>query len=211
MSRSVETATIECVHCHASVDESTALRLFDGRWYCRMCVERESPALAEYAAENDHLDDQITYDVKALLLKGAMLALLWALMIPFIPFAVHLSSFAEYLVAGLSSALFAGLIFGVGLLEAQLRYPRTMVIEAGQVSIYSPMRTRRYQLQNCQWRLQRSGLRQVLTEGITPRARLLAIYVPGWRRRKPLAACQNDRSRELWTHFLKLSGVPEHR
>lgn len=210
MSASVEIATIECAHCQGCVDESAALRLFYGRCYCRVCVERESPALAEYVAAHDHLDDQITYDPKALLLEAVICAIPVAVTVLIMPPPVRLNSLAEFVVASLASLLATGVVFGLSFLVAQVRYPRVIAIERGQLSIYSPLRTRRYQLRDCEWRLERSGLRYV-REGITLRARLLMIYVPGWRRRKAVAACQEDRSRELWTHFLRLSGVPEHR
>jgi hypothetical protein len=71
------------------------------------------------------------------------------------------------------------------------------------------MQAKQYPLNDCEWRVERSGLR-LLHDGILPGKTLLALYVPGWRRQQLLPACLDDRSRELWVDFLKLAGVPEH-
>lgn len=210
MSASVEMATIECAHCHGSVDESAALRLFDGRWYCRACVERESPALAEYAATHNYLDDQITYDVKALGFAAVLYCFVAAIgMVVLLEFTPPEPGMNPHVVIPIGSIILAPIGFLLQWMVAQVQLPRTILADDGFLNVFTQMQAKQYPLRDCEWRVERSGLR-LMHDGVSPRKTFLALYVPGWRRQQLLPACLDDGSRELWVHFLRLAGVPEH-
>ena len=46
-----------CRICSRSEAPGPAVRLWDGRWYCRECVEAVSPALYRYALAHDRLEE----------------------------------------------------------------------------------------------------------------------------------------------------------
>jgi len=56
-----------CPVCDKLIDGGGAVRLWDGRTYCRACVEAECPGLADYAATHDHLAESAPFDLRVCL------------------------------------------------------------------------------------------------------------------------------------------------
>ena len=51
-----------CAKCGATLTDDTRVHLWDGRDYCRDCVEAACPGMAQYAAEHDALEEVVPTD-----------------------------------------------------------------------------------------------------------------------------------------------------
>jgi hypothetical protein len=51
----------ECAKCLRPLQRGEAIRLWDGKDYCRPCLDRASPSLAEYARRNATLNDGFAF------------------------------------------------------------------------------------------------------------------------------------------------------
>jgi len=50
-----------CAHCDAPLTSETTVHLWDGRDYCRACVEDACEGMADYAADHPRLEETLPF------------------------------------------------------------------------------------------------------------------------------------------------------
>ncbi|NQT16980.1 MAG: hypothetical protein HQ582_29755 [Planctomycetes bacterium] len=69
-------AAVLCSACNKSIAPGTSVRLWDGRDYCRTCLDSSCPGLAQYAVQHESLQEempeQVVRDDVKILLVGSV-------------------------------------------------------------------------------------------------------------------------------------------
>jgi hypothetical protein len=209
-----------CRICSQPTVGADAVQLWDGRRYCRNCVESVSPELYRYAKTYDRLEELAPID-KADLWRRA-----WrgeALVI--LPFAVLFGA------AGYNSFGAVGILYGlvsvgfVAALQSALQLPMfvrytesrlpTVSVSDGLVTVHRGVRKIELQctrpLHDFRWRLGRSRQDSHLRGTMVPRRSVVLLVIPatGWLSfgTVRIACGWTDESQRIWTAFLTLAGV----
>lgn len=221
-----------CRRCDAAVEPEQTVRLWDGRDYCRPCVEKSCPGLADYAAANPTLDDQIPYDHAFARRSGlaSMAVILFAL--SSVPMVLFLAADVEPSWAALGSSVAFLVVFGVVpigfgfLLERFVRRPGFLAVHVrdglltADPPFKGPIRPLRCELGLIRWFLgvrTDDGKPRARNQGnpLQPRFEAVVLVIPdrhpsdwqGWR----IATGSTPEMVRRWTAFLRLAEIPEGR
>ena len=109
-----------CPRCHERLAAQAAVRLWDGRDYCRACVDRACEGLADYAAAHPRLEERQPFSLRSGL-RNAASALLGAA--AFVGFLGGLAGFdagggARIAVGAAIGALLGAALLGISALIA---------------------------------------------------------------------------------------------
>ncbi|MEX1098454.1 MAG: hypothetical protein WED34_20585 [Planctomycetales bacterium] len=218
-----------CRHCARPLAGEETVRLWDGRDYCRACVEAEMPGLAEYAAGHPRLEEFEPLErnhIRSRLLdwaRGVSVAALFLGIIPGLCAGVVEYRSTGQVVESVSWAFyFAGaavLLVLPPLAASILRGSRTasVVAEEGRVESVQTNRdghrrgdpARNAPIDTIRWLVGRRASRNILG-----RDDVVMLAFPDQAKRlklfpaRPAAICGwTDDTRRRWVAFLRLAGA----
>lgn len=201
-----------CPACGESVAEE-AVTLWDGRTYCRGCVEAVSPALYEFAKNGGELKEVVEKSDVSLkkYLRGAgyktLIVTFMIFMIPIVVLAWMDRPNARFDLLFGVCFFWCGLLLGYFVLKSFLMLtrstlPRTVSVEQNQVVLSHAGKEQRIPLNECLWEL-KGNYRDNLTAFTGQRKGVVLLTSPG-----RCICCSH--SREMVQHlgaFLILAGV----
>lgn len=205
-----------CPACRESVAEE-AVTLWDGRTYCRGCVEAVSPGLYQFAVKGGQLVDVIRpadYRVLSFCFNFGKLLLGFSFLLIFL-FWGMITLAAGKAAADAPSPFLTFAFFGVGailllMVKSLFQYwlkhsylPRGLKVKRGYLQIRSSDRRKRFPLQECQWYVGRTIPGDLICLGTGLKWGIII--------RTPIALLSCGHSAEIlphWQAFLKLAGVP---
>jgi len=214
-----------CNKCSQSLTPQTSVRLWDGRDYCRRCVEEACPKLVDYALAHDVLEETMVYDGKAALRRSLrMYALIAAVFLALtaLPWLIagDLCMVVTAFVLVLLIATAAGAIQIPAFLWMAKRAVPKVTVQDGKVMTSRPNQRRMsswtFPLSKCRWYLGKVRHDSFLRNTVTPNAPAIILVYPvhwwGFEVFRYKTACGfSDEMRELWEGFLRLAAIPEGR
>jgi len=211
-----------CGHCGGPLEPSSTIPLWDGRDYCRRCVEGLCPELGSYAAEHPELAERMPHSAWRVAWQYLLLVELVALpLFGGVFFAAGMSEAGgmKGIVGGLVGLLMSQIIIlPVGLLYATatgvfvaLRRPGVSV-RGGRLTVTGGSALAGvYDLAGCGWFVGKTCqmiLGQKLIAPFLDRAILLAPSDAVENRERFIAVGFSEESRRRWEAFLTLAGAP---
>ncbi|MFH1921675.1 MAG: hypothetical protein ABIP48_17560 [Planctomycetota bacterium] len=215
---------VRCAACNRRLTSDRPVQLWDGRVYCRACVERAFPGLAEYAALHDRLEETMPLEFCREHRKGLILFL--ASIIGFFElFVVAMGLSGEE--GALLGALLATLAMVLAYVPIFLLFyyalwrnvrnnlPRVCA-QSGRLIVWYGESQRNVALRDCQWWFGKlNGMHLWRKYLIFSRAPVVLIRLPpgGFWGRSPItvAVGYTTETRKLWDAFLRLARVPKRR
>jgi hypothetical protein len=214
-----------CKKCSQPLAAGASVHLWDGGDYCRPCVDKACPNLADYAIAHNVLEETIPYDRKAAsrqLLR--VYVVIWAVF-------CTLGAVAGLVMGDITTAIVLPLFFVLcAALAGAIQIPallwiakgaaQRVSVRDGNVTVCRPNRRRlapwTFPLNNCRWYLGRLR-HDTFLRGTLPRnaPTIILVYPVHWRRfqlcRYKTACGFSEEMRQLWQAFLRLTGVAEGR
>lgn len=212
---------VNCRNCKNELRGDDRKLLWDGNWYCRECVSSQGEAFSQYVDEHPAaISEVIPYSPRRLLhcwlnriaFAAAFASLFgWAYVITMLPQALGmLESVMAALLLGVFIAVFGVFVMVPCIVAERLRLPVTYEVSNGLLSIRSPLFMTEIWLKDCEWRIVKSSRWALSIEAhlmpehgvvICARTRL------GRGRRLRYLCGATPEMLNVWTHFLRLSGV----
>lgn len=206
-----------CHACDATLEPENTVRLWDGRDYCRSCVEAACPGLSDYAASHETLEEteewtpaaNIWWNFKisvVVLLLGGIFVTALVVSEPEIGITISGALIFFSIVWLLGEFLFivGELWLGKGLRE-------TIRVHGGQVTITAPHRRKplEYSLARCRWHVGK-GFSKGL--GVAPSGPRLVLKFPtGFLGLRAFGHYSTFGSTPemlgIWRGFLALAGI----
>ena len=193
-----------CAACGKTVSPDSLIAFWDGRSYCRECLNEVSEGLADYCATHDRLEETVQYS------PVRHVAQLCVLVVPFLAVPIFFRS----AVFAAPILVIIGIILSTALVGTQLNLP-TVVARDGCVTVKHRLRwlNSRRPLEDCRW-----YVGSMIPVGILylPRralARRIVLCVP-WGRKWVWSRVNcgfTPEARRLWEALLTLAKVPEGR
>ena len=215
------TADSTCGKCGRPLKSSQAIRLWDGKDYCRPCVDDACPKLAEYARSHETLEDTIPYDARGVLIGcviiyGLVVGIfaLFAASIGAVPVGDAIAG--ALCLTSLAALIQVPLIFWT----AKRRRP-TVRVQDGVIAVSRsrfPLKSWRdypFPLYDCSWKLGSLGYDTWLAPVPTLLFRRVVIVILPYRElgflsiREKVACGWDPQMRDLWVGFLTLAGIPQ--
>jgi len=208
---------------------STEVTLWDGRSYCRKCVDGALPGLADYAIDHPILIDTTAFSLPRIVQASLLVMLLLfvsTLIILSIGFCGVMGAPPDGLGLFVLPALFCGLFFFILPFVVALcwiDFPRFVYVSDGSFSVRNWWDSERTKLYSYAVSFPISVSRIQWSRGTTlgdhfvglswPRKPCLLIHVDVSQRffRSGFTCGLNDTMRRRWIAFLKLAGAPERR
>lgn len=185
----------KCASCSSDLLPDNAIHLWDGRWYCRRCVQRHSKDLARYAETHSCLTDRVALSNR--LAPWRFLTVLCSLplilLILVLLFARESAPAILVLIIVLVPLLAAAYVIVNGLV-----LPQSLKITEGIVEWKTPIITHRFEFSDCHWDLDSS----VSDPWFLTTPAIMLTVRSGWGFPYRAFACTDDNSRRLWTEFL---------
>jgi hypothetical protein len=194
----------EATHCAACSSEiaDDGLLLWDGKLYCRDCVERASPELAELAAQDVTLSE--TFVASDL---GPM-TWLRGILFGFIPGSMIAGmAFLWWEVPFFVTLLSATFVMATVIVAARRYYersalPRTVSVRNGVLWLTSPRQNQNWPLATCRWWVGGPHGDSLIT--LSRARRTIVFTTPDCY----VACGYTSESRQLWRAFLELARIP---
>jgi len=189
--------------------------LWDGRKYCRRCVEEVSPDLYRLAVRGAPLEETVAReDVRAInfLAWGSKPVLLIMWLIFVVPFALAvLAGQAELLLLVAVAVVVSGFVIlilslqsVVGVYKFRSYLPRTVSIRHGELCIVTPEWSATFKLTDCRWYVGNADVDNLcMFSGLR---RGVVIQTP----EAPVACGHSAAALEHWSAFLTLAQIPQH-
>ena len=208
-------ATENCANCNVALPLSDSVRLWDGKDYCRSCVEAQLPGLAAHVASQQRLEDsapqEVVDDFKRPILTYILFGLLFG-----IPFGIvgHLESGPLGLRTGFFFAMgisaCAAAIQIPGFIWTARRYAPTVSVENGVVTVKrKAYGEHRYPLGSVQWSLGKSKRDSMLRYTMIKKVDVVLLEVPtrflGFTVVVRVACGWSEDMRSRWIAFLTLA------
>jgi hypothetical protein len=194
------------------INEAGSFRLWDGKTYCRTCVEQAGRELAAYAREHSSLCDNPVFP--AWRVAGKVLLIGW------LPWTVVFGSVGvlegfrqesievALVSIGIIQAIFVPVacLFGTVIYMACSTADWTIEIKGGRVCLQRSSRP--IALSSCQWFVGKAS--QATSPAIAPRfdAVLLAMRPEGVLQEAVVVASVSPEMMPVWIQFLTLAGLP---
>ncbi len=151
-----------CPYCGERVAEE-AVRLWDGRTYCRSCVEVVSPELYQFAIEGGELVDVLDESDVSIknFFEGAgyktLIVMFFIFMLPFVLMSMGDQDNGKFNVLIGFCLFWSGLLVGWSILKGLLRMtrrslPRTVSVAQGELRITTLRNVEVFPLEECHWK-----------------------------------------------------------
>jgi len=219
-----DTSDRRCPACSERLTAERAVPLWDGRVYCRRCVECACPELADYAASHERLQESMPLKFceehnrrLARIMAGSLGVFSIVLCATALPSGEY--PFVGVLIA-LFMALFVGVpvcvlfyLFSVSLVRNKRPY---VCVQSGRLTVRYGESEVNAALRDCQWWFGKlKGMHLFREHHIYSRAPVLLIRFPrgGFWGRAPVivAVGYTPEMRGLWEGFLRLADVRKRR
>jgi hypothetical protein len=196
--------------------------LWNQQWYCRNCLDRVQPGLADYAATHDRLKEEEplwrrTYFRQTSLLLGAGSLLLFGrlafLMARDPKFGVRPALEAVFVTLPIL-AITSWLLCAIIPYMVWRRWCRqTVCVRNGWIEVRSRVRLLRFPLSDCRWRLGKVRSPRMLSPWVEPS---ITLDFPGHFRGVtvggPIAGCgYSPETAAIWKGLLTVARIPEPR
>jgi hypothetical protein len=189
--------------------------LWDGRGYCRKCVDEVSPKLWEFATAGSRLEETVTRgDIRAfryVLFMGKWWLIAVTLIFGLLSGLLLLAGRADAWVAPLLWAFCAafGLVFlllqsVLGVVVFRFRLPRTISVENGELRIVTPKEEKSLPLTACRWYLGSTAVDPLCL--FTGLRHGIVIQTP----ESQLACGHSEEMLGHWRAFLSLTRTPQN-
>ncbi|MEX0716659.1 MAG: hypothetical protein WD066_08735 [Planctomycetaceae bacterium] len=212
-----------CRHCDRPLVEAETVRLWDGRDYCRDCVEAEMPGLAEYAASHPTLEEAVPNEVarsgwrvlsRRFLYLFTFVILIFGVTPALYDGLTEGQPYAPILESASRGVLFSGgiaLLVFVPMAIALMRSPRSQMVVAehgilrcltmNKDGVWQEDSHRAAPVDAVQWLVGRGP-------PVAADRKVVAVIFPNGRKWKAAALCGwSPEMRRRWVAFLTLAGA----
>jgi hypothetical protein len=209
-----------CAKCSCDLAQDQAVCLWDGKEYCRACVNSVSPMLLAYAKIYSILSERIVIHPRDAVRDEL---LLWCLVGPAFTGFLCYVGFTNGL--GIWNGIFLGVVVtALGALVRSLIVYRAAAlvsgrveVEDGRLRVQHPGRgNASWALQDCQWHVGSARKAKTFFPGLFVSRRLIIVECPLnvrflWRLNARVPCGLTKELREVWESFLIIAGVERKR
>lgn len=212
----------QCRICSRDVVADFSVRLWDGHWYCRDCMQAVSPTLYDYAIAHEQLEESAPFHNSAVWRNVLRLEawIVFSVMSFFAVFGFYQSGLMGVIV-GILITLF------VTAVQAAIQLPMfvwltkfkmpTTIVANGQIHVYRGACKKRLQytapLQHFQWRIGHSRQDTELRNTFVPKQPVVLLLLPRSRwtilGKERIACGWTQEMQLIWRAFLSLAGVSQ--
>ncbi|HLA86242.1 MAG TPA: hypothetical protein VJL29_15750 [Thermoguttaceae bacterium] len=212
-----------CRVCSRAMAVDYMVRLWDGQWYCRDCVEAACPGLFSYALKHPRFEESAPFvrgDVWRIALRlEAWIALFFVLLFGAIGYEQHglMGAIVGIVAAVMSATVQAAVQLPMFVWVTRRMMPTVGVVD-GLVSFHRGICKKcgpwTAPLRNFRWRVGRSRQDTGLRNTLAPKQPVVLLLFRRGRwaifGEERIACGWTEKTRRIWTAFLTLAGVPEY-
>jgi len=207
--------SVKCNACLRESDDDAVAALWDGKAYCRQCLEAGCPGLFEFARLHPQLEETAPYEPVRIAKHHAVFYLGLGLILGLAMAAAAFQSEGVFgLFVGILGGLMIGLLAGLIQIPPYLWMTRRMLptvrFEGGQVFVGRGLKTttqrHSYTLDSLRWYCGKVRQDSQLRMTFILNGPAVILELPG--RRERVACGWTAERRQRLTAFLRLAGVP---